>query len=261
MTMISQSIELPRPRNYPSKLALLAAVELVVIAVLLRLSNTQGFMPAAMACSFAAVQLGVLLIIRFTRDTRNVRRLARAAEYSNQAVFITDPSGRIKWTNPRFTRLTGYCLAEVVGKTFAMVLHGQDTDTRQVEKIRDRIRQKLPFETELLQYDRVGLNYWVSTTGQPVSDARGQVSHYIVTQTDVTEERRQSAAIIEALTKPGDISSSRVTQLTQQLQSLAATDERDQLHAAVVGLQNSVKDCMAVVPEKAAAVKIEGRHS
>jgi PAS domain S-box-containing protein len=257
MTTLSQPLVLPRPRNFPSKLALLAALELVVIAVLLRISNTQGFMPAAMACSLGAVQLGILLINRFTRDTRNVRRLARAAEFSNQAVFITDPNGRIKWTNTRFTRLTGYGMAEVVGRTFAMVLHGQDTDTREVEKMRDRIRQQLPFETEIQQYDRVGLSHWVSSKGQPIFDSRGLVSHYMITQIDVTEERRQSRVIIDALTKPVDVSTARVNQLTRQLESLAATDERQQLEAAVIGLKNSVKDCITIMPEKTSAVKIE----
>jgi PAS domain S-box-containing protein len=260
MTMIPQSVVLPRPRNFPSKLALVAALELLAIAILLRLSNTQGFFPAAMACSLGAVQLGMLLIHRFTRDTRNVRRMARSAEFSNQAVFITDPTGRIKWTNPRFTRLTGYGLAEVVGKTFAIVLHGQETDTREVEKVRDRLRQQLPFETELLQYDRVGLSHWVSSKGQPIFDAQGQTSHYMITQIDVTDERRQSRAIIDELTRPVDISSEKVNQLTRQLQSLADLDERDQLEAAVLGLQKSVADCIGVVPAEKLAPQMEASY-
>jgi len=251
MTMMTQPTVLPRGRYFPSGLALVAAAELILIALLLRLSNTQVFYPAAIACSLCSVQLGILLINRFSVNTRNVRRIARTAEFSTQAMFITDTHGRIKWNNARFTRLTGFALSEIAGKTFAMVLHGQETDIHSVEKIRDRMRLGLPFEAEILEYDRAGLSLWVSCRGQPIHDNRGQVTHYLVTQIDVTEEHRQSRMIIDSLTgntvTDSAIATHRVNDLAWQLQSLAEND-RDQLQAAVDNLKAGVEDCVRYVP-------------
>jgi PAS domain S-box-containing protein len=254
MTMITCSPALPQPRTFPSRLTLVAAVELILIAIWLRVSDTPAFYPAAIACSLCSVQLGILLINRFSVNTRIIRGLARKAEYSAQPTFITDPAGRFKWVNPRFTRLTGYPVSEIAGKTFGMVLHGQETNTRAVEKIRERMRQALPFESEILEYDRAGNTLWVSTKGQPVLDPRGLLTHYLITQTDVTAEREQSQQIIDALTKPtareieAASNTQRVGELTRKLETLAGADERGQLESAVQQLKTSIENCVAVVP-------------
>jgi PAS domain S-box-containing protein len=274
MTMTPQSAVLTRPRQFPSRLVFLAAAEFILIALLLRSSNTQKYYPAVVASGLCAAQLGILLINRFTVSTRKVRRIARSAEFSSQPTFITDLHGRIKWANPRFTRLTGFGLSELAGRMFSMVLHGQETDTRTVEKIRDRIRLQLPFETEILQYDHAGLRLWVYSKGQPIHDHRGQVTHYVVTQADITEERRQSRIIMDALTKPGGIASlgsnepilsaispGRVQELTRKLEQLGGADNRDQLKNVVEGIRNGVKECIEVLPvDKHNAPKQAGRE-
>ena len=255
MTVLSQSPALSRPRYFPSSLALVAAAELILIAGLLSLTNTDGFYPAAIACSLCSIQLGVLLINRFSKNTRNVRRLARTAEFSSQSTFITDPSGRIKWTNAAFSKLMGFGLSEVSGKTFSMVMHGQKTETRSVEKMRERMRLELPFDSEVLVYDRAGVELWISIKGIPVQDERGTITHYLMTQANVTEERLQSQQIIDALTKPAEsepsaaeMTSQRVEELTRQLRSLSGTDERDQLQSAVDALSGGIEVCSAELP-------------
>ena len=42
--------------------------------------------------------------------------LAAVAEKANDAIVITDLQGRISWTNPAFERLSGYTLAEAMGR-------------------------------------------------------------------------------------------------------------------------------------------------
>ncbi len=139
MTIIQPGLS-ARPRYFPSKIVLVAAGELVFISLMLRWSNSPAFFAAAIACSLGAIQLGAVLINRFQRDTRKVLKVAEAAEFSTNAVMITDPAGRIKWANARFTELTGFQLADCAGKTFSMLLHGQHTDTPTVELIRNQIR-------------------------------------------------------------------------------------------------------------------------
>ena len=232
-------------RFFPSRIALLAAAELVLIALLLRLSNSPAFFAAAIACSLCSIQLGILLMNRFQVNTRKIRRLARQAEVSSQSVFITDGEGRIKWTNSRFTRLTGFNLSEIAGKTFGMVLHGQATNTPAVEQIRRNMREGQPFEEEVLIYNRAGETLWVFSKGEPVRDTRGQLTQYIITQVDISDQQR----LIEELGKSGtDANADRAMLLTRKLESLTLRDERDQLQSLLDGLSAKVENCVASLP-------------
>jgi PAS domain S-box-containing protein len=253
MTMIQPTIT-PESRYFPSRIALLAAAELVLIALLLRLSNSPAFFCAAIACSLCSIQLGILLMNRFQVNTRKIRRLARQAEFSSQSIFITDGDGRIKWTNSRFTRLTGFYLSEIAGKTFGMVLHGHATNTMAVEQIRRHMRLGQPFETEVLIYNRAGETLWVFCKGEPVRDTRGQLTHFIITQTDVSDQHR----LIQELGQSSTIDS-RADDLNRQLQSLSYRDERDQLQNLMTGLKSRIETCAAALPPT--AIENAEKHS
>jgi PAS domain S-box-containing protein len=264
MTVINPATTV-RPRSFPSKLLVIAAVELVLISLLLRWSNSPAFFAAAIACSLGAIQLGAVLIARFRTDTRKVRRVAQAAEYSSQAVMITDPKGRIKWANSRFTDLTGFRLEDAAGKTFSMLLHGQLTDTPTVEMIRNQLRTEQPFSVELLQYNRAGREFWVASKGDPFFDSRGQLTHYVITQCDLSDERRQTREL-EQLAKviavdptgepetaatpalPAHPANDPALRLAQQLASLSSTNDRAHLQRLVDGITSRVEDCVINLP-------------
>lgn len=48
-----------------------------------------------------------------------LRKLQRAVEQSPASIVITDTMGRIEYVNPKFTRATGYTLAEALGQNRA----------------------------------------------------------------------------------------------------------------------------------------------
>ena len=259
MTFI-QPVITPQTRYFPSRIALLAAAELMFIALLLRLSNTPAFFAAAVACSLCSLQLGVLLINRFQVNTRRIRKVARQAEFSTQAVLITDGKGFIKWTNPHFTRLTGFYLSDITGKTFSMVLHGQDTRAQTVELMRQKMRLEQPFDLEVLQYNRAGESMWVASKGEPVRDTRGNLTHYVITQADISDQHRLieelsankvAATGISLTVEPSFAPSDKVAELTRKLESLTGDDERAQLQNVVDGLKREVESCVAALPPAA----------
>ncbi len=273
MTVINSPVNSPvsstgtaHPRPFPSKLVVVAAVELVLISVLLRWSNSPAFFAATIACSLGAIQLGAVLIARFRRDTHKVRRVAHAAEFSSQAVLITDPKGRIKWINSRFTDLTGFRIDDAAGKTFSMLLHGQLTDTPTVEQIREQLRNGQPFAVEILQYNRAGEEFWAASKGEPFCDAQGQITHYVITQSDLPDHRRQTREIeqlADAIAADRALDTDAATpaalelehpsndpalRLAQQLESLSSVDDRAQLQELVQGLKARVVDCVTILP-------------
>ncbi|MDH3254925.1 MAG: PAS domain-containing protein [Acidobacteriota bacterium] len=57
------------------------------------------------------------------------RLLLTAIESAANAIFITGVDGTIQWANPAFERLTGYSVAEAVGKTPNLLKSGRQDAT------------------------------------------------------------------------------------------------------------------------------------
>ncbi|HWE36020.1 MAG TPA: HD domain-containing phosphohydrolase [Isosphaeraceae bacterium] len=162
--------------------------------------------------------------------------LALVASRTDNAVVITDALGRVEWVNEGFTRITGYTLEDVVGRTPGSVLQGPETDPRTVAVMRRGIRAGAGFNVEVLNYARSGRAYWLDIEARPVFDVAGALTHFIAIQCDVTgrkrAERRTEAlnrllrCIHRALSQYLDDSNSRATYHDLAAGLLDLTDSR-----------------------------------
>ena len=126
---------------------------------------------------------------RLRASEAEARKLAMIAARTDNAVVLTDATGRIEWVNAGFTRITGWRLHEVAGRTPGSVLQGPGTDMRTVERIRARIARGEGFTEELLNYDRDGRSYWLAIEVQPMRGDDGVVTGFMAIERDVTSER------------------------------------------------------------------------
>ena len=126
------------------------------------------------------------------------RKHALVAQHTHNGVVVTDAAGRIEWVNEGYTRLTGYELGEVVGRTPWSVVQGADTDPETVARALDRVRAGEGFEAEVLYYAKAGRAYWAQVEYRPVHDEAGRLTHFIGVQTDVTARRESARALEEA---------------------------------------------------------------
>ena len=117
--------------------------------------------------------------------------LALVAENTTSSVVITDALGRIDWVNDAFTRMTGYTLAEALGKRPGRLLQGTESQPAAIERFRTGLKGRGSFEMEILNYHRDGRAYWVQMKIDPVFDSAGRLRHHIAIQTDITHRRRQ----------------------------------------------------------------------
>lgn len=122
---------------------------------------------------------------------QQARKLAIVAERTENAVVIADHSGKIEWVNEAFERMTGWELAEVVGRKPGSFLQGPLTDPSVVELMRSRIRQGLGFSVETLNYRKDRRPYWASLEVRPVTDDCGVVTHFMAVEADVTASKQQ----------------------------------------------------------------------
>lgn len=123
------------------------------------------------------------------RVDRLTRLLSRVAHRTESAVVVADRHGRIEWVNDAFTGLTGYVLSEVQGRTPGSFLHGTGTDPAVRAMMRERLGRGEGFRTEVLNYRKDGSPYWVNLEVQPVHDERGELTHFMSIESDITRAR------------------------------------------------------------------------
>jgi PAS domain S-box-containing protein len=126
------------------------------------------------------------------------RRLAMVANNTTNMIVVADGKGMIQWVNPAFTRITGYSLPEVAGKTPGSVLRGPQSDREVSRFMGDMIRKGEGFkDVEIINYNKHGNPYWVQIEVQPIYDKAGRVVQYIAIQSDVTERKATQQALLE----------------------------------------------------------------
>ncbi|MGI4954819.1 MAG: sensor domain-containing protein [Janthinobacterium lividum] len=109
---------------------------------------------------------------------------------TSRPICLTDASSehRIVFANPAFTDLTGYTVEEVKGQT-CHFLQGADTEPELARTIDDAMAAGQPVRCEILNYRKDGLAFWNDLTIDPIRDAKGLLTGYIVTHFDCTDAR------------------------------------------------------------------------
>jgi len=128
-----------------------------------------------------------------------LRLLNFAILQSTEAVSITDagldaPGPLFVFANPAFSRLTGYELDEIIGKS-PRILQGPRTEKAVLRRLRTELERGETFSGECINYRKDGSEYEQEWQVAPVKDAGGKTSHYIAVQRDVTERNRAAQAI------------------------------------------------------------------
>ncbi|MBM6552059.1 putative bifunctional diguanylate cyclase/phosphodiesterase [Marinomonas ostreistagni] len=149
-----------------------------------------------MEAVFAA--LGVLILImlimysvhKYKREQvlGSNHLLSMAVRSTANAIFITDPKGRIEWVNEAFTRLTGYTLKQVRGKTPSILNSGTHSKSFYMHLWRT-IAQGNSWRDELINRHRDGHLISVDQTITPLLDKRGNVEYYIAVHEDITARK------------------------------------------------------------------------
>lgn len=138
-------------------------------------------------------------VIRIANTTRDItarkaadaeiRKLALIARETSSAVVLADDQGRIEWVNEAFTRITGYTLAESIGKSPNHLLNGPETDAATVSYMDECLAARRRFQVELLRYAKGGRKIWLQIEVQPMLDDQGRLQRFLGIVTDITERK------------------------------------------------------------------------
>ncbi|MBA3624362.1 MAG: PAS domain S-box protein, partial [Methylibium sp.] len=123
------------------------------------------------------------------RMTADLDRLAKVAERTSNLVVITDAERRITWVNEGFTRVSGYSLAEALGRSPGELLQFEGTDPATVAALRQALDAQQSVRCEILNRSKSGQDYWLDIDIQPLRDAQGRLSGFMAVQTDITASK------------------------------------------------------------------------
>ncbi len=123
------------------------------------------------------------------------RKLALVAAHTDNAVLIVDAERRIEWANEGFTRMTGYGLEEVAGRTAGELLRGPDTDLAEVARLDAQLQRENQASGELVHYTKDGRPYWAAVESHAILDEEGRIQRFISITRDITASRRADEAV------------------------------------------------------------------
>ncbi len=119
-----------------------------------------------------------------------LKELALVASKTTDAIIIAGPDGRITWINKAYEELTGYSIVEVVGKKPSELIHGPDTDSETILRIRDAIANNRPISEVILNYTKNKQQYWIDLTINPVFDESGKCTNYIAVERNISARKQ-----------------------------------------------------------------------
>lgn len=118
-----------------------------------------------------------------------LRRLIAAAEFSTEAVLITDTDGLIEYVNPAFELMTGFAPDEVVGQT-PRILKSGALGADFYAQMWSTLRSGQEFNDHFLNRRKGGETFYAQESIRPFVDRFGTIVHYVATLRDVTAQMR-----------------------------------------------------------------------
>jgi len=117
-----------------------------------------------------------------------LRQLYTAVEQSPTSVIITNTEGIIEYVNPKCSEITGYRTNELVG--FKSNFFKKDTLSPEVHKsFWDTITSGNVWRGELPSKRKDGSQLWIHTAIAPIKDSKGNITHFISIEDDITFEK------------------------------------------------------------------------
>jgi PAS domain S-box-containing protein len=160
---------------------------------------------------------------RKKRD-HHLKLLESVLTNTDDSVLITKaepldaPGPIIIYANDAYSRMTGYSIDEVLGKS-PRILQGDKSDFEVLKKVGEKLRRSEPCQFETINYKKNGEEFWNSSKITPVFDEHGKHTHWFSVQRDITDfkikelRRKLMNDISQAMNSDGTLRDSLKTTL------------------------------------------------
>ncbi|MDD5350205.1 MAG: PAS domain S-box protein [Chthoniobacteraceae bacterium] len=133
--------------------------------------------------------------ISWRKETeQQLRQLSQVVEQSPNAVVITNTKGEIEYVNPKFTEVTGYSRAEVLGRN-PRILKSGDKPPEAYKNLWETITAGCEWRGEFHNRKKNGELFWESASICPLTNKAGAVTHFLAIKEDINERKRTEEAL------------------------------------------------------------------
>jgi PAS domain S-box-containing protein len=184
------------------------------------------------------------------------------------AIFLLDPAGHVTTWNTGATRIKGYTAAEIIGQPITRFYTPEDVAAG-LPQAALQAAAAGHYASDGWRIRKDGTRFWASVVITPLHDSSGHLTGFAKVTRDVTELRRQSAALHAAheemearvVERTAALASANATLASQSEELQASTDKlRASLHEKEVLLKeihHRVKNNLQVVMS---LLRLQGRQ-
>jgi PAS domain S-box-containing protein len=144
---------------------------------------------------------GLVVLLRdITERIRNEQEMVKLFTAVNQSasmICITDTRGVIEFVNPQFSQVTGYDLAEVVGKPISILKSGRQRPETYKE-LWSTIEAGRIWSGRLQNKRKNGEIYWEHQKITPLRNEKGEIVSYLAVKEDITADLKAQQKLMES---------------------------------------------------------------
>jgi PAS domain S-box-containing protein len=174
--------------------------------------------------------------------------LSHALEQSPVLVMITDRQGRIVYINQKFSEVTGYSSADVVGQNPRFLKSGE-SPSAVYDHLWKTIANGDVWRGEFHNRKKSGELYWEWEVISPLRNAAGKITHFVAIKEDITERKQNELRLNELsrrLIRAHEAERARLGRelhddVTQRLAVLAIDAGRVELSADKVSMAETMR--------------------
>ncbi|MBI9071172.1 MAG: PAS domain S-box protein [Melioribacteraceae bacterium] len=116
----------------------------------------------------------------------HLKKLSRAVEQSQVAIVITSVDGLIEYVNPKYCKVTGYSEEELIGRNPNILKSGMH-ESKFYEEMWSTIKSGNEWSGVFRNKIKDGSLIWESAIISPISNAKGEITHFVAVKEDITE--------------------------------------------------------------------------
>jgi len=140
-------------------------------------------------------QIGI--VIERKQNEKELTKLSWAVDHSPATVVITDVNGKIQYANPKFTELTGYTIAEAVGKN-PNILNSGYHSKQFYKELWQTILSGQSWYGTFCNKGKDNAIYWERASISPILDEKGEISSFVAIKEDITKLLEYEEALRQA---------------------------------------------------------------
>ncbi len=128
---------------------------------------------------------------RLELEREKVKKFSMIIEQSHDAIMVTDAEGTIEYVNKKFTEMTGYQIFELLGRN-SRVVQPEWVKPGKEKEFLSILGKGSTWRSEVTYRKKNSDTYWAFESVSFLKDENGQVTHYLSTHRDVSQEHELS---------------------------------------------------------------------